>query len=533
MSNLHAYEGGEPGNAEHLPRPIEPWGSAMTVKPLYWTLALLTVVGLTHAGGAEARRAADRRPNIVFVLTDDLAWNLVQYMPHVEQLRARGTTFTNYFVTDSLCCPSRASTFTGRYPHDTGIFTNGGADGGFAAFHARGEEKHTFATRLQAHGYRTAMMGKYLNGYTAQKRVGGRPLYIPPGWNEWDVAGNGYSEFDYNLNENGRLVHYGSLPRSYLTDVLARKGSSFVDRAAKKGKPFFLEIATFAPHAPYTPAPRDAQDFPGLQAPRTPAFNEANVSDKPSWLRDHALLTPEQISAIDTNYRLRAQAVEAVDDLIAKLEATLKRDGVAGNTYIVFSSDNGLHMGDHRLLTGKLTAFDTDIRVPLVVAGPHVGHGRIVARVAENIDLSPTFEHLGRAGVPPSVEGQSLVSLLHGTRAPDWRDAALIEHHGPDFGASAGPDEPTPGSGNPLTYEALRLPHSMYVEYANGEREYYDLDSDPYELTNTFPKLSTDEVEALHSQLDVLENCHSAATCQPVPGPGLSRSSGSFRVLTR
>src|SRR2546421_338021 len=102
----------------------------MIVKPLYWALALLTVVGLIHAGGAEARRAADRRPNIVFVLTDDLAWNLVQYMPHVEQLRALGTTFTNYFVTDSLCCPSRASMFTGRYPHDTGIFTNGGADGG-------------------------------------------------------------------------------------------------------------------------------------------------------------------------------------------------------------------------------------------------------------------------------------------------------------------------------------------------------------------------------------------------------------------
>jgi arylsulfatase A-like enzyme len=515
VSNLHAYEGGEPGNAEDLPRPIEPWGSTLTVKPLYWTLALLTVAGLVLAGGAAARRSVDRRPNIVFVLTDDLAWNLVQYMPHVEQLRAQGTTFTNYFVTDSLCCPSRASIFTGRYPHDTGIFTNGGDDGGFAAFHARGEENHTFATRLQAHGYRTAMMGKYLNGYTPQKRVGGRPLYIPPGWNEWDVAGNGYPEFDYNLNENGKLVHHG---RSYLTDVLARKGSSFVDRSVKKGKPFFLEIATFAPHAPYTPAPRHAEDFPGLKAPRTPAFNEADVSDKPSWLRGHPLLTPEQIGAIDTAYRLRAQAVEAVDDLIAQLEATLERDGVADNTYIVFSSDNGLHMGEHRLLTGKLTAFDTDIRVPLVVAGPQVIHGRNVARVTENIDLCPTFDHLGRADVPPAVEGQNLVPLLRGKHPPNWRDAALVEHHGPDFGPPAGPDEPAPGSGNPLTYEALRLRHIVYVEYTNGEREYYDLDSDPYELTNTYAKLSPDQVDALHAQLDGLENCHSSATCKPLTG---------------
>ena len=489
----------------------------MTIKPLYWTLALLlTVLGLGFAGGADARRVA-ARPNIVFVLTDDLAWNLVQYMPHVQQLRARGTTFTNYFVTDSLCCPSRASIFTGRYPHDTNIFTNGGPDGGFTTFHARGEEKHTFATRLQGHGYRTALMGKYLNGYTAQKRVGGHPLYIPPGWNEWDVAGNGYSEFDYNLNENGKLVHYGSQPRSYLTDVLARKGSSFVARAAKADKPFFLEIATFAPHLPYTPAPRDAEDFPGLEAPRTPAFDEADVSDKPSWLRDHASLTPEQISAIDTNYRLRAQAVEAVDDLIARIEATLKRNGVARNTYIFFSSDNGFHMGEHRLISGKLTAFDTDIRVPLVVTGPDVKRGRNATRVVENVDLCPTFDHLGRAGVPPKVEGQSLVALLHGKRPVNWRNAALIEHHGPDFGPEAGPDAPAPGSGNPLTYEALRLPHSVYLEYTNGEREYYDLNSDPYELTNTYSKLSPGQVAALHSQLDWLENCHNGATCSGGP----------------
>jgi arylsulfatase A-like enzyme len=476
---------------------------------------LLALLGLALANGASGRPAA-RRPNIVFVLTDDLSWNLVQYMPHVEELRAQGTTFTSHVVTDSLCCPSRASIFTGRYPHNTGIFRNGGPDGGFALFHARGEERHTFATRLQRSGYRTAMMGKYLNGYTAQGRVDGKSRYIPPGWNEWDVAGNGYSEFNYNLNENGKLVHYGSSPRAYLTDVLARRGNAFVDRASATGKPFFLEIATFAPHEPYTPAPRDAADFPGLQVPRTPAFNEADVSDKPPWLRDNPLLTAEQISEIDTTYRERAQAVEAVDDLIAKLEGRLQRDGVADNTYIFVSSDNGLHLGDHRLMPGKLTAFETDIRVPLVVTGPDVVAGRNVARVTENVDLYPTFVRLGRAGSSPIVDGKGLVPLMRGHPAPDWRNAALIEHHGPDFGAAAGPDAAQLGSGNPSTYEALRLPHSIYVEYANGEREYYDLKSDPYELTNTYPTLSPSKVDALHSQLAGLESCRGAATCQPV-----------------
>lgn len=426
-------------------------------------------------------------------------------MPHVQRLRSRGTTFTNYVVTDSLCCPSRASIFTGCYPHNTGIFTNVGPDGGFALFHARGEETDTFATRLQDRGYRTALMGKYLNGYTAQGRVDGKPRYVPPGWTEWDVAGNGYSEFDYNLNENGKLVHYGSRPRAYLTDVMARKGSAFVHRASAARKPFFLEISTFAPHGPYTPAPRHAADFPGLQAPRTPAFNETDVSDKPPWLRDHPALTPAQIGEIDAAYRARAQAVEAVDDLIGKLEQRLRRDGVADNTYIFFSSDNGLHLGEHRLMPGKLTAFETDIHVPLVVAGPDVLAGRNVARVTENVDLYPTFVRLGRAGSSPLVDGKGLVPLLRGNPAPDWRDAALVEHHGPDSAAAAGPDAAKLGSGNPSTYEALRLQHSIYIEYANGGREYYDLESDPYELTNAFTSLSPSRVDALHSQLAKLE----------------------------
>jgi N-acetylglucosamine-6-sulfatase len=495
----------------------------MTSKTLRWTLVALATValalGVGFATATGSGRAQPSRPNIVFILTDDLAWNLVQYMPHVQQMQQQGTTFSNYFVTDSLCCPSRASIFTGKYPHDTGIFTNGGRDGGFHLFHELGEERETFATRLQTRGYLTAMMGKYLNGYTPAGLVDGKPAYIPPGWNEWDVAGNGYPNFNYNLNENGKIVHYGSLPRHYLTDVVANKGAAFIDRAAAAGKPFLLEIATFAPHSPYTPAPRHANDFPGLHAPRTPAFDEADVSDKPAWLRDHPPLTAAQIASIDTAFRKRAQAVEAVDDLIAKLQATLARDGVTGETYFFFSSDNGYHMGDHRLVSGKQTAFETDIAVPLIVTGPGVTAGKTATDIVQNIDLYPTFVRLGRASVPPSVDGESLVPLFGVQPVPYWRDAALVEHHGPDFDPTD-PDAPPPGSGNPTTYEALRLPDSTYVEYANGEREYYDLHEDPYELTNTASQLSSSRLHSLHSSLSALENCHGSATCFHVPPHG-------------
>jgi hypothetical protein len=146
---------------------------------------------------AQAPSTAVRRPNIVFILTDDLAWNLV-HMPHVLTMQKEGVTFANYFVTDSLCCPSRSSIFTGRYPHNTGIFRDTGKDGGYVAFRDRGHEGSTFATALSAAGYRTAMLGKYLNGYLPAMH---RPA---PGWTWWEVAGHADPEFNYNLNQDGR-----------------------------------------------------------------------------------------------------------------------------------------------------------------------------------------------------------------------------------------------------------------------------------------------------------------------------------------
>jgi N-acetylglucosamine-6-sulfatase len=446
---------------------------------------------------ATARRAD--RPNIVFVLTDDLATNLVPYMPQVRRMRQAGTTFTDHFVTDSLCCPSRSTTFTGRFPHNTGVFTNGGTDGGYQTFNAHGNQNNTFATALQAAGYRTAMMGKYLNGYEPQDPV-------PPGWSEWDVAGNGYPEFDYSLNENGHVVKYGHRPSDYLTDVLSRKGRSFIGRSVRSGRPFMLELATFAPHAPFTPAPRDAEKFPGLKAPRGPAFNEADMSDKPAWINDHARLTKKQIAKIDTSFRKRVQAVQAVDRMLGDIQAALKANGVDRDTYVVFSSDNGFHMGEHRLAQGKMTAYDTDIRVPLVVTGPGVAAGHATSALAQNTDLCPTFEDLAGVRVPPTVDGRSLVPFFKAGSPRPSREAVLIEHHGPDH-LAADPDLPAPGSGNPPSYEAVRTADDLYVEYTDGEREYYDLRRDPHELDNAVTRAPASRLHRLASTLHRLEEC--------------------------
>ncbi|HET9104932.1 MAG TPA: sulfatase [Solirubrobacteraceae bacterium] len=477
------------------------------------TAATSTAATTSSAGAASPLRPTPpaARPNIVFVLTDDLSFNLLRFMPHVQALAHRGMSFRNYYVSDSLCCPSRASIFTGSFPHNTGVFTNVGADGGMTVFHNRGEEAQSFNVALQKAGYSTAMMGKYLNGYLeGVGRSGVSNTYVPPGWNEWDVAGFGYPEYDYPLNINGVVHHFGHRRHAYLTDVLARRGAAFVDRSAAAHNPFFLELATFAPHSPFTPAHRDARRFPGLRAPEPPSFDTL-PANPPSWLAGHPPLTLHQIDHINRAYRLRARSVLAVDDLIARIEARLQVDGLMRNTYFVFSSDNGYHTGEHRLGPGKLTAFDTDIRVPLIVAGPGIRRGTVTNAMAQNIDLARTFTDVGGATLDTG-DGHSLAPVLFGQPRPSWRNAALIEHHGPDLD-SHDPDRQGVLSGNPTTYEAMRTYHYLYVEYANGEREFYDLRADPFELDNIAATLTPNQQLQLHDSLSRLENCQGASQC--------------------
>lgn len=477
--------------------------------------ALLCALLLPLAARAQAPAGAAppglpaAKPNIVFVLTDDLSWDLVASMPNVRRLQQEGTTFSQYIVTDSLCCPSRASILTGRYPHNTGIYRNTGADGGFLAFRDRGLERTTFATALQGVGYRTALMGKYMNQYNpgTVRDAFGRP-YVPPGWTDWMVAGNGYPGYGYRIARGGTVVRRGRRPSDYLTTVLRRDAVGFIASAAAAGQPFMLELASFAPHSPATPAPRDRGRFAALAAPRTPSFDEEDLSDKPPWLRDHPRLTLAQQSRIDAHFRKRVRSVQAVDRALGRIRRELDRLGIARDTYVVFSSDNGFHMGQHRLTPGKLTAYDADVRVPLVVAGPGVPAGRTVDAIAENVDLCPTFTELAGASAPSTaVDGRSLVPFLRGRPTPaGWRTAALIEHRG-TVTSPADPDFPAQGSGNPPTYEALRTRGSLYVEYADGQREFYDRGVDPDELDNVYDELPPSRQQRLSAAVAGMRTC--------------------------
>ncbi|HET9125105.1 MAG TPA: sulfatase [Solirubrobacteraceae bacterium] len=456
-------------------------------------------------------RAHDSRPNIVFILTDDLSQDLVPYMHRLSALKRHGLAFRNYFVSDSLCCPSRATIFTGNFPHDTGVFTNADQGGGIDAFWRHHDESHVFNLALYRAGYRTAMMGKYLNGYLEGGGYSPVPAtYVPAGWSNWDVAGWGYPEYHYTLNQDGTLHRYGGGPRNYLTNVLQRLGVGFINHAAAGRRPFFLEMATFTPHFPYVPAPRDAHRFPGLSAPHPPNWNRL-PTHPPSWLQGHPPLSARKIRRIDYAFRRRAQDVQSIDRLLGALEGAVARHHLSRRTYFVFSSDNGYHTGEYRLLPGKLTAFDTDIRVPLIIAGPGIWPGSTTPALAENTDLASTFTSL--AGTRFSCDGHSLTPLLRGGPTPHgWRDAVLVEHHGPAT-SRHDPDRQNFDSGNPTTYEAIRTPGFLYVEYRNGQREFYDLRSDPYELRNVVGNISPSGLARLHAALTRLRHCHTGRSC--------------------
>lgn len=474
------------------------------------TLGLVSCSGQGRQNQSVPVLRQGERPNIVFVLADDLSRDLVRYMPEVQKMEKDGVSLKNYFVTNSLCCPSRATTFTGKLPHNTGIFSNGGNDGGFKAFHKRGEEKTTFATSLQRSGYRTALMGKYLNKYPARGNPKHTKAFVPPGWSQFVAATKPYDSYNYWLNVNGKPEWHGSRPQDHITTQLQTRGVQFIRDSVRMNKPFMLELAPFAPHLPATPQPRDVGTYDSLKAPRPPSFDEADMSDKPPWLRNHRKLTKKWIRQIDEQFRNRVRSVQGVDRMITRVRDLLKSLGIDKHTYVIFTSDNGLHLGEHRLRQGKLTTFDTDIHVPLVAVGPKIPKGRVDKSLAANTDLCPTFTELGRSKPLPHVDGQSLMPLF--TDGPGWRKrtAVLIEHHGPDLDKSD-PDVPLIGSGNPPSYEAVRTLHEEYAEYDDGEREYYDLRKDPYELDNTWGKLKQPERQRLANLVHGLRTCKGGA----------------------
>jgi len=483
-----------------------------------WARAGLAALLLCSAGWATGVQAAEGRPNILLILSDDEDVASHAYMPKTKALiEDQGIALDNYFVTYSFCCPSRATMLRGEYAHNHRIQGNVLPTGGARKFRALGHEESTIATWLQAAGYRTGLFGKYMNDYAPEEG------HVPPGWDEWYGNRDGY--YNYVLNENGKPVSYGDRAEDYSTDVLAGHAAAAIRRATAGEAPFFFIVTPFAPHSPETPAPRHAHLFADLTYPRSASFDEADVSDKPSLIRDRPRLAPWQLESIDKVYRLRLGTLQAVDDLVETLVSALRETGALDNTYVVYTSDNGWHMGEHRQFVGKTTAYEEDIRVPFALRGPGVPRGVRLSPFVLNNDLAPTFAAMAGVTPPGFVDGRSFLPLLEDPKQP-WRQSFAIERRQRETMEIVGP----------ASFHAVRTADWTYVEYFNGERELYDLRADPQQLDNVVTAAEPLLLDQLSRRLAELANC-AAQNCREIEdaplSPTVAEHSGQDATTTK
>lgn len=404
-----------------------------------------------------------RRPNMVVIVTDDQSADSIPnpalVMPFLQRSALdpgdQWIVFPNGFVNTPLCCPSRATMLTGRFAHHTGVQANEDAE--------RLDESSTLATWLHGAGYHTGLVGKYLNRYPF-----GDP-YVPAGWDRWWGRLQGPPSslyYDYALYERDHIVRYGHAPSEYATDVLAAKATEFI-REAPTDRPFFLWFAPTAPHPPWIAAPRDQASSPAFPVPTAPSVGEADVSDKPAWVRGLPPFDNGELEEQRANRRRSYAALLAVDDAIRDIMGAVDARGASDDTVVVFTSDNGLAFGEHRW-TRKSCPYEACLRVPLMIRMPGVEHRKEPAIVSA-ADLAPTIADL--AGVSPvgQLDGTSLVPLLStGNR---------VGRPGQLFAESVG-DETVPG------WWEIRTGRFAYIELATGERELYALRDDPHELVN-------------------------------------------------
>ena len=448
--------------------PVEPTRYARAGAAVVLAIAALAW-GIVVLPDVSGRGGPGVRPNVIVIVTDDQSAetipNPTPVMPYLQKRALNPNdhwvVFERAFVNTPLCCPSRATMLTGRLSHDTGVVDN---DHG-----RRLDADATIAAWLHDEGYHTGLVGKYLNGYPF-----GLPPFVPQGWDRWWGKQHGPVTklyYDYTLIEQGVPVRYGDEERDYSTDVFAAKAVEFI-REAPFGRPFFLWFAPNAPHPPSTAAPRHTGIYAGRAMPTPPSTGEADVSDKPAWIRELPAPEAETLASYRASRRRSYETLRAVDDAVRAVMGELRRRGELRTTVIVFTSDNGLAFGEHRWAK-KTCAYDECLRVPLLIRVPGVEH-RVEPSFVSTMDLAPTIAEV--AGIEPQqpMAGTSLVPLLLTGRDERLADEVYAEWVGEGF--------PVPG------WWALRTRGFAYVELTTGERELYALREDPFELVNVVEK---------------------------------------------
>jgi N-acetylglucosamine-6-sulfatase len=501
---------------------------------------------LPAADAAELAQGA-RKPNIVVVMADDMRFDDLQFAPTLRRLASRGVTFHNSFSPFPLCCPARASFLTGQLTHNHGVYWHE-RPYGYGAF----DDSRTVATALRRAGYRTGFVGKYLNHYGLDRsKVTGRPSYryVPRGWTDWfatfqaarripGIRGGAYNYMSTPFNVNGRVRNHVD---QYQTNVVGSYSRRLIERYHRTRDPFFLYVSYLAPHFG---GPREGDDPRGVRdrrgrrvEVRTPArpvsvrnrFDdlinrarglprgggpaEADVSDKPGFMRRMPEPSRSERRAGRALTRQRAQAIYVMDEEIRRMIRTLKRTGEWRNTYVVFTSDNGYFLGEHRIVQGKVRGHEPSLRVPMIIAGPGARGGTGRYDPITTVDLTRTILDLGRAAPPMVPDGTSLLpTLRRGDQG--WSRAVPVE-------SALGTGAPRPTvfqDGDVLRSSGVRTARYSYIRYADGQTELYDLYADPHQEASAHrdPEL-TPIRQLLRQAWDQMYNCRGTQCLAPLP----------------
>lgn len=543
----------KPARASRTPASGSPVTPRSVVPRALLAAVFAAAVSWAATLGEDPERAeAGVRPNIVVIQTDDQTRAqltasylrsdgvFVEAMPNTLGLiRDRGVTFTRYYVSDPLCCPSRATLLTGQYDHNHGVKGNFPPLGGYPALDKFG----TVANWLQAAGYRTIHVGKFLNLYG---EVGfSDPTEVPPGWSSWHtlVGEEGTHYFyGYRLNDNGRITGpYGdksyeekdepSCPESpppvggcnHQTDLLTQRAVQAIHGSSG---PFFLNVDYVAPHGDFRPpigpepAPRHYDSFVGAPLPRPPGWNEENVADKPSYVRNVPPLTPSEVMAATREWQKSLESLRDVDAGVEDIVAALSSRGLLRNTYIFVTSDNGFFFGEHRFSRAKFLPYEPATHVPLLIRGPGIPQGVRTGEISANIDIAPTIAALTGARPNHRLDGRSLLRFARDTSLRTRRPILMQAFTRATDVTRARRTATASAQAPARDYVGIRVGPYKFVSYANGEKELYDFRIDPHELRSVHLKRSYAPVRNfLAGELERLRFCRGRACKRPIVEP--------------
>lgn len=481
-----------------------------------------------------AKPRSDRAPpNFVYILTDDqdiMLNGLIAMKKSLNLVGDKGKFFVHSFVNTPICCPSRSSILTGRYPHNLGVFNNSLSGNCSSPYWQKHFEPHSIAAILKNRlNYTTFYAGKYLNQY-GSKYAGGT-AHVPKGYDWWVGLKGNSKYYNYTLSVNGTNLPLKNL---YLTDLLANYSLAFLNQGFMENSPFFMMVAPPASHAPFIPPKRYSHRFAGVEAVRNPSFNHT-PHNKHWLLKMHPKKLPTNVTILDQIHRRRLQTLLAVDDLVERIVLQLRKMKLFHKTYFIISSDNGFHIGQFGQPWDKRQPYEADTRVPLLISGPGVGKKILESFPVSSVDMAPTILDLAGIKPPHFMDGKSFKKQLLNKRNKIGFKFVFMEYWGEANEKTV--DKSCRASYDPFvsecstnqwckcqdsrnnTYtcvvdfrEELRF---KFCRFADSQRfvEAYNLSLDPYELTNVYSKMNSKLIRYYNNILNKFKKC-SGRSCK-------------------